>query len=410
MRRAAAEALADGEMFEYMTDKSIAALVPGILRDPTLTASMQSTTRGLVTHWLGQVLVDPGVPVRPAQLRTTIGYVHDVHRRGLDTPAMTTYHTAHNLAWHHWMLRCFGMTDDIVELRELLEYSDRSISAFMLTTMADVGRAMREQRWVFDDIGNAERLTSVEQILNGTVTDIDAATTHLAHDFRRYQTAAVFWHDPSLAAGADLRPAAESAARAADLGRPLIVVASAVSLWAWYSTPTIPNLQEMADGAHDHPDVRVAVGSTTRGLAGFRQSHIDALATQRLMYRAPAELGWATYDDVQVATLVSADVPGAHEFVARTLGTLATADPELHATLRMYLREDASAARTARVLHTHRNTVINRLARAEALLPSGLRGNGLTVALALEIIRWLGPRPTTAPPATTSGRSQPDVT
>lgn len=403
MRRAAAEALADGEMFEFMTDKSIAALVPGILRDPTLTASMQSTTRGLVTHWLGQVLVDPGVPVRPAQLRTTIGYVHDVHRRGLDTPAMTTYHTAHNLAWHHWMVRCFAMTDDIGELRELLEYSDRSISAFLLATMADVGRAMREERWVLDDASNAERLAYVEQILGGTVTDVDAATSRLTHDFRRHQTAAVFWHDPSVAAGRQLRPAAESVARAVGVGRPLVVVASAVSLWAWYSTPTVPDLQLMADGAHEHPDVRMAVGSTARGMDGFRQSHLDALATQRLMFRAPTELRWATYDDVQVATLVSSDVPAAHEFVARTLGALATADPALHTTLLVYLREDASAARTARVLHTHRNTVINRLARAEALLPAGLQGNGLPVGLALEIIRWLGPRPTTGtPPAGTT--------
>ncbi|MBC7679876.1 MAG: hypothetical protein H7233_12960, partial [Pseudorhodobacter sp.] len=327
MRRAAAEALADGAMFASMTDESVAVLVPGILDDPTLAASMRAMTRGLVTHWLGQVLVDPGVPVRPAQLSSTLGYVHDVHRRGYDTSAMTTYHTGHNLAWHHWMVRCFGMTDDIAVLRELLEYSDRSISAFVLATMSDVGRAMRAQRWVQDDTSNEERLAYVKLVLNGTVTSVDAVASRLSHDVRPHQTAAVFWHDPSLPPGDRLRRAAGGVAGAAGLGRPLVVVASTVSLWAWFATPAAPDLRELPDAAREHPEVRVAVGSTSRGLDGFRQSHADALTTQRLMFRARTELRWASYDEVRVASLVSADVPGAHEFVSRALGALAGAGP-----------------------------------------------------------------------------------
>jgi DNA-binding PucR family transcriptional regulator len=72
---------------------------------------------------------------------------------------------------------------------------------------------------------------------------------------------------------------------------------------------------------------------------------------------------------------------------------VAAAEPELRETLRVYVREGLSASRAARALFTHRNTVLNRVARAQELLPVPLAQHGLEVGLALEIVRWLGPRP-----------------
>src|SRR5206468_13027852 len=91
------------------------------------------------------------------------------------------------------------------------------------------------------------------------------------------------------------------------------------------------------------------------------------------------------------------DEQRAREFVARTLGTLADADRELRDTLGVYIREQFSAACTARALYTHRNTVLNRLQRAERLLPLPLARRGLEVGAALEIAQWLGTQPA-APP------------
>ncbi len=44
----------------------------------------------------------------------------------------------------------------------------------------------------------------------------------------------------------------------------------------------------------------------------------------------------------------------------------------------------------------HRNTVLNRLQRAERLLPLPLAGHGLEVGVALEIAQWLGTQPGSA--------------
>ena len=140
----------------------------------------------------------------------------------------------------------------------------------------------------------------------------------------------------------------------------------------------------------DLPGIRVALGPTATGIEGFRRSHLDALATQRLMHRASTPPAVASYDDVQVVALATQDEEGADEFVTRTLGDLAAAPAELRETVRVYLREQSNATRTARMLFTHRNTVLSRLARVGQLLPAPLEGRGLQVALALEILHWRG--------------------
>ena len=43
------------------------------------------------------------------------------------------------------------------------------------------------------------------------------------------------------------------------------------------------------------------------------------------------------------------------------------------------------------MLFTHRNTILTRLSRIEALLPAPLEGRGVPVALALEILHWREP-------------------
>jgi DNA-binding PucR family transcriptional regulator len=143
----------------------------------------------------------------------------------------------------------------------------------------------------------------------------------------------------------------------------------------------------------------VALGLPAAGIDGFRRSHLDAVATQRLMYNVPGATRVARYADVQLVALAAQDADRAGEFVARTLGDFASASPELRDTVRAYIREQFSASRAARALFAHRNTVLNRLQRAEQLLPTSLDGHGVEIGLALEIVHWLGARVTSDPTA-----------
>ena len=80
-------------------------------------------------------------------------------------------------------------------------------------------------------------------------------------------------------------------------------------------------------------------------------------------------------------------------FVAETLGALATDDAasaRLRHTLRIYLREGDNAARAAQRLSTHRNTVLQRITRAETLLPQPIAQRRLALTVALEASAQLG--------------------
>ena len=173
------------------------------------------------------------------------------------------------------------------------------------------------------------------------------------------------------------------------------MIASSSSVWAWLAAAADTAADAITAATAAHPAVRVAVGPIGTGIDGFRRSHFDAVATQRLMSRRP-DLRVARFADVQLVTLAIQDEQRAREFVARTLGTLAGADPELRDTLCVYIGEQFSAARAARALYTHRNTVLNRLQRAERLLPFPLADHGLEVGVALEIAQWLGTQPGSA--------------
>ncbi|EMY36248.1 hypothetical protein D477_000090 [Arthrobacter crystallopoietes BAB-32] len=121
------------------------------------------------------------------------------------------------------------------------------------------------------------------------------------------------------------------------------------------------------------PHLRIAVGSTGRGVAGFRQSHREALAAERVARLAGPARTVTRYEDVELLSLLLADPRQSAAFVRRTLGPkLATDDDrarELRRTLLNYLDNKGSLALTAAALHTHRNTVAYRIRQINDALP-----------------------------------------
>ena len=130
-------------------------------------------------------------------------------------------------------------------------------------------------------------------------------------------------------------------------------------------------------------------------MTGFRQSHDDAIATQRLLETGPPAERFAAYRDVEAITLLSSDQQRLRQFISETLGPLATPSTSatrLRETLRIYLQEADNSAATATRLGTHRNTVLHRIARAQELLGQPINARGLAISLALEAAHHLGTR------------------
>lgn len=377
--------------YELIDEVTMATAVPAITADPALVLAIRRANRANLRHWLEANVRDPGAPVAPNLGAATYGISRDLVRRGLDEMSLDAYRTGQNAAWRFWMATAFTLTTDPGELAELLDVTARSIFAFVDATLAGIAGEIRRERAHLTRGTEAERLEVVTLVLDGAPISAERASLRLGYELGRTHTAAVVFSDAAEPDRVALQEGAELLAQATGARRPLTVVASAAALWTWVAHPDGPDLDVLRAGLG--AGTRIAVGPTLPGVDGFRRSHVDALATQRLLQRVPADVRLATFDEVQVVALATRDEQRADELVRRTLGPLADAPAELRETLRVYLREDHNATRAAQALFAHRNTVLNRLARAERLLPAPLAGRGLQVGLALEIDRWLGGSP-----------------
>jgi DNA-binding PucR family transcriptional regulator len=390
--RAGAEALLQepAALFDQVDDAVLGATPSRLSSDPAITAATVATNHANILHWANANVRRPGAHV-PANLSPAIlDLARDIVRRGLDETTLNTYRIGQNVAWRAWMTLAFSLTEDPGELRELLDVTARSIFAFVDETVEGIQELIDREREQLTGGTHAERLETVNLILEGAPITSARAGERLRYELAGRHTAAVVWTDRDPGGGGMLEQAADALARSAGARRAFTVAASTRSLWAWHVGTQPPDLGAVRAHLDGAPGVRIALGTTGAGMDGFRRSHLDALATQRLMHRMPGDLRLASHEDVQLVALTAADEEGAAEFVTRTLGRLATADPDLRETLRVYIREEFSASRAARALFAHRNTVLNRLARARELLPAPLEGRGLQVGLALEIAHWLG--------------------
>ncbi len=370
------------------------------LTDPALMAAIRRNNRAGLVHWAASNISDPGARVPPNLGAEALAVARDAVRRGFDQGVLDGYRVGQNIAWQRWMAAAFEVTADPEQLRELLEVSARSIFAYVDETLAGMAREIEREREELRRGTQAQRLEVVSLILEGAPIGAQRASVRLNYELDRSHAAAIIWTDAPEGDPVVLERAAEAVGRAAG-ALPLNVVASESSLWVWVASEAGPDLAALARELERMPDVRVALGPPAHGMAGFRRSHLDALATQRLLDRATTALRLASYDEVQVVALATEDQERATQFVHRTLGDFASAPAELRETARVYLREQSNASRTARVLFTHRNTVLARLARMAELLPAPLEGRVLQIALALEIVHWLGP------PAAASARAAP---
>jgi DNA-binding PucR family transcriptional regulator len=378
---------APAEVFAEVDAAILADPTHPTVTDPVLAAAIRRNNRANLIHWAEANVRDPGARVAPNIAPEALTVARDLVRRGLDADALHGYRVGQNVSWRRWMTVAFQLTSDPDELRELLDVTARSIFTFVDETLAGITEQIERERDELTRGTHAQRLEIVSLILEGAPIGVERASSRLNYALDRAHTAAIVWGDPPDVEPSVLEEAAEAVGRAAG-ARPLTVVPSASALWVWVAGAEGPDVDAVRSALAGLPEVRVALGPTVRGVAGFRRSHLDALATQRLMHRTSTAPPVASYDDVQVVALATQDQERADEFVARTLGEFATAPAELRETARVYLREQSNTTRTARVLFTHRNTILARLARMEQLLPAPLDGRGLQVALALEILQW----------------------
>lgn len=361
-----------------------------IAGDPVLSEAVRRCNRSNQLHWLAANISHPGEPVSANVGAESLAVVRALVHYGMDASVVVDlYRIGQNVAWRAWMQIAFALTSDSDELRQLLDFSAHSIASFIDTTITGIYHQVEVERDQLTRGTHAERRELVAMILDGSPITQRQAENRLGYQLGESHTAAVIWGaDDSNRSMSDVDRAAEALIGAASGRRALSVLASAATRWVWLPGADCPDLAGVTAAVSQLSRVRIAVGSTAVGTEGFRRSHLDAIATQRMMARLGSEQRVVRFADVELVALITADPERADLFIKHTLGDFESADTELQRAVLTFVQAQCNASRAAARLFTHRNTLLRKLARANELLPQPLEQASLNIAMALEMLRW----------------------
>lgn len=378
-------------------DAAEVAVAPMLGADAAIAAEMSASNRAnaarLLTTLSRREVGGAPIDVPPEALDV----VRTVVRRGIDLEVIyQAYRRGQNVAWQRFLAHAGRMVPPGPQFVELLEVTSQLMFDYVDHVVSRViADAQREREEVLGG-ALARRAETVHLILDGAPIDPRRASERLGYQLARHHTALVLWAERAGGTQGALESAATLLAQAAGARTPLTLPAGTSTLWAWLGTGSEPALDALREAiTKAQPNIRVVVGPARVGIDGFRRSHDAALTMHRLLSGQRGGDRVALYREFEVTTLAARDLDRAAEFVATTLGPLAADTPgaaRLRQTLRVFLEEAENAPRTAARLHTHRNTVLQRVTRATELLGHRPGARRLPVELALELAHHLGPR------------------
>lgn len=240
----------------------------------------------------------------------------------------------------------------------------------------------------------ATRIVTINKIVAGSIAEHEASD-ELGYPLHLRHVGVVAWSrgEPGSATDSAVRQAVLRLLSSAGAHHTLLVPVGASAVWAWGTVSPSFQPEQVPLPVIPH-DVDVAVGEAGDGIAGFRSSHVEARAVERLLLLAarPNASGVTFHRDTALAILLAADVDAARVFLRRTLGGLVEQNArtkEIRETVRCYLDESRSLARTAERLMIARNTVTYRVHRAEELAGVSLATQHLLLHAALVLSDYI---------------------
>ncbi len=256
-------------------------------------------------------------------------------------------------------------------------------------------------RWLTNR--NQARALRVREVLDGGDLDVDETTDLIRYPLHRIHLALIVWCAEE-ADGDELdtmeRFVTDLAAALTTRDRPLFVASDRTTGWAWIplNTDTVDDaVSRIREYVRVHPNAPwLTVGNPLSGLAGFRQSHRQAVAARAVALAPgapPRPVTAADEPGLAVAAQFSSDLDNARAWVCHVLGPLATdtdGDERLRETLRGFLRNSSSFKSTADELHLHVNSVKYRVQRAIERRGKPIDDDRIDVEVALLLCHWFG--------------------
>jgi hypothetical protein len=272
------------------------------------------------------------------------------------------------------------INDPALALRTFIElerfgfrYIDRISSLVAAEYVAELDRRQNQARADRDDV--------VRALLAGERVDSARAERVLSHRLTGRQVGFVCW---SKDRGVDLDGFAKHVGGHLGDGHPLVMADGPLAVWGWASATEdakISPARMAAELAGPSEHVHLAVGSPHPGSGGFRTTHLEAVRTRRVIELSGRAAPTVTeFGDIALADAMSRDLDTARAFVAAQLGDLARdggKERGERAALLAVLDAQGSLTAAARTLGIHKNTVLQRVRRAEER-----RGRPVTIKVA----------------------------
>lgn len=385
-----------GEMYAYLAEQ-----LPEARADPGIAGLTLASCASNVEAMISMVRHNIPASATEAPVAALEHARRMAARGGSVDSTLRFYRLGHAFFWASWSAE---LTETIPD-RERLVIALQQTAAFFFhyidIVSARVGAEHVAERERLLRRAAVVRADIVRTVLAGESVEAGQAERALGHTLDGNHMAFVCW---SRGDSAELERVALAVAELLGTGRPLLVADGPHLLGGWVhaegpsdhssaaveplvGTKTFDLIGKAARAASG--DVHVAVGSPGLGLAGFRESRLQADRARRIAEltgrRAPS---LTAYPDVALVDLLSRDLPAARSFVAAQLGALtargATPDRAREALL-VVLAHQGGLAAAAHILGVHRNTVLHRVRRAEELRgrPTTEQPSELHVALVL---------------------------
>ncbi|MCM6772794.1 helix-turn-helix domain-containing protein [Nocardia sp. CDC159] len=388
-------------------DNALIARVPE-LAERDIRRDLAASTRAHALAVLGALTQDRSDYPVPQQAHD---FARTIARRGHDLRLLLRVYHLGQEAVLDYLIEILDQRElpRDIERAVLTQLFERSIG-WVSTSVEQLTDTYTEERERGLRAALNQRAELVRDLLAGSEVDIDQASARLGYRLAGRHLAGVLWTDESMpgamplpdngfgAAGGDSEVLGlldrVVARMAAALGsRSVLTVPSGASaLWVWLAVESdaarLPNAVEAP--------VRIAVGAPAAGIAGFRDSHREAVSARQVAERAVGQIGRVLhYPDVEVAYLAGADEAAMRALIVRELGPLAVTGvgaARLRETLHAYLRCHRSPDAAAKRLGVHKNTVRYRIQRIEELLGHPIEQRSLRLEIALDCAAVYGVR------------------
>lgn len=383
------------EMLAYLAERIPEAVVDDEMRGLTL-GSCSSNIESVLS------MVRHGIDVSAAEAPVTaLEHARAMAARGYDVDVMLRFY---RLGYEFFLSKLgnaipawiddpsVALSTFIALQRYGIRYIDRISSAVAVEYLAELGRRQNQAR--------AERGEVVRALLAGEAVGRATAERILGHRLTGTQVAFICWsHDRDV----DLEKVARRVATSLGSPHPLILIDGPEAVQGWVSISG----QDAADHGTITPSssagsiAHVAVGSPHPGPAGFRRSHDEARRARRVAEmsgRASASI--TRFADVALVDAITHDLESGRSFIADELGDLASDDPrkaDERAALLAVLDAQGSLAGAATNLGIHRNTVLQRVRRAEQSRRRPASGRIAELHAALRVCETIGPAVLTPP-------------